>query len=193
MSTRGVRLATQTMTITAYAKHRGVSRQAVYDALNEGRIKRAPDGRIDPVEADRDWRRNTGVAHGRVENTSSTAPDEPASPTPGGGGLMEIAEAERVRRHYAAERERIAYEAEAGKLIPLDDTLRMWATVLSAVRTRILSVPTTVGFAARVMACQSEADVRSVIEEALHAALSALSDDYRGADAADPDDDEGGD
>jgi 5-methylcytosine-specific restriction endonuclease McrA len=47
------------MTPRAYAKHRGVSHAAVYMAVREGRISTAPDGRIDPVAADRDWARST--------------------------------------------------------------------------------------------------------------------------------------
>jgi hypothetical protein len=54
MQTRPKRL-----TIAQYAKHRRVSRAAVYKALNERRITREPDGTIDPVKADRMWQANT--------------------------------------------------------------------------------------------------------------------------------------
>src|SRR5437667_9695972 len=47
------------MTVAAYARHRKVSRRAVYDALHAGRIARCPDGTIDAKVADRAWTVNT--------------------------------------------------------------------------------------------------------------------------------------
>jgi hypothetical protein len=47
------------MTVAQYARHRGVSRQAVYKALGEGRIVRELDDTIDPDRADRLWAQNT--------------------------------------------------------------------------------------------------------------------------------------
>ena len=47
------------MTVAEYARHRGCSRRAVYDAIRAGRIARLPGGRIDPVAADRAWKVNT--------------------------------------------------------------------------------------------------------------------------------------
>lgn len=47
------------MSISAYARHRGCSRQAVHLALRTGRIRRTPDGKIDVAEADRMWQANT--------------------------------------------------------------------------------------------------------------------------------------
>lgn len=50
------------MNISQYAEHRRCSRQAVYKAMDEGRITREPDGSIDPVKADRQWADNTSPA-----------------------------------------------------------------------------------------------------------------------------------
>jgi hypothetical protein len=50
------------MNIAAYARHRGCSRQAVYKALETGRITRGPDGSIDPAKADAQWLANTSPA-----------------------------------------------------------------------------------------------------------------------------------
>ncbi len=47
------------LSISAYARHRGVSRQAVHLAIRTGRIRRCADGKIDPVVADREWLANT--------------------------------------------------------------------------------------------------------------------------------------
>ena len=50
------------MSVAQYAKHRHVSRAAVYRALAECRIIREPDGSIDPDRADRMWLANTNPA-----------------------------------------------------------------------------------------------------------------------------------
>ena len=53
------------MSVSAYAKHRGVSRQAVYKAIKAGRIAQNDDGSIDAGKADRDWSTNSDPAKKR--------------------------------------------------------------------------------------------------------------------------------
>lgn len=50
------------MNVSEYAKHRGCSRQAVYKALETGRITRERDGSIDVAKADAAWLANTSPA-----------------------------------------------------------------------------------------------------------------------------------
>lgn len=47
------------LSIRAYARHRGVSHVAVKKAIDAGRISQEPDGKIDPEKADREWAQNT--------------------------------------------------------------------------------------------------------------------------------------
>jgi hypothetical protein len=42
-----------------YARHRGVDHKAVAAAIRTGRISTLPDGKIDPISADREWEANT--------------------------------------------------------------------------------------------------------------------------------------
>src|SRR2546422_3107051 len=53
------------MPVAAYARHRKVSRRAVYDALAAGRITRLAAGTIDAAAADRAWTANTSHVGGR--------------------------------------------------------------------------------------------------------------------------------
>jgi hypothetical protein len=48
------------ISLRAYARHRGCTIRAVQKAIESGRISTI-DGRIDPVAADADWRRNTRI------------------------------------------------------------------------------------------------------------------------------------
>lgn len=47
------------VSISEYARHRGVSHVAVLKAIKEGRITPEPDGTIDPQKADAEWEANT--------------------------------------------------------------------------------------------------------------------------------------
>ena len=48
-----------TLSIRAYAKHRGVTEAAVRRAIEYNRITVSPDGQIDPEIADKQWDENT--------------------------------------------------------------------------------------------------------------------------------------
>ncbi len=61
------------MSVAQYAKHRHVSRAAVYRALAECRIIREPDGSIDPDRADRMWSENTNPASRWVAGDADVA------------------------------------------------------------------------------------------------------------------------
>ncbi|MDE2563357.1 MAG: hypothetical protein KGL48_14030 [Sphingomonadales bacterium] len=63
----------ENMTVSAYARHRGVSRRAVYKAL-EWRIAKArmSDGRIATAQADRLWEANTHPGVGGKQRGKST-------------------------------------------------------------------------------------------------------------------------
>lgn len=61
------------VSVAAYARHRGVSRQAVYKALDGKRITRGADGKIDVDQADLEWDRNTAG----TPNHEAAAPAPP--------------------------------------------------------------------------------------------------------------------
>lgn len=52
------------LTAQQFAEAKGVSRQAVHDALRGGRIHRLPNGKIDLAEALHDWEQNTHPGKG---------------------------------------------------------------------------------------------------------------------------------
>jgi hypothetical protein len=62
----------------AYARHRGVTENAVRAAIAAGRIALEPDGTIDPVKADKDWAAKTDPAkqrgvHAAIEPKATVA------------------------------------------------------------------------------------------------------------------------
>lgn len=52
------------MTIQQFAEAKGVSRQAVFDALKRGRIQRLSNGKLDYEAALNDWTENTSLSKG---------------------------------------------------------------------------------------------------------------------------------
>lgn len=63
------------LSIRAYARHRGVTHQAVRKAIAAGRIVVGPDGSIDPEQADRDWAASTAP---RMATGTAGPPSPPA-------------------------------------------------------------------------------------------------------------------
>ena len=70
---------TERMSVAGYARHRGVSRQAVYRALAVGRITRDRDGRIDVQATDAQWEETTDPLRGGRRPAASTGPQAPAA------------------------------------------------------------------------------------------------------------------
>jgi hypothetical protein len=60
----------------AYAKHRGITENAVRKAIASGRIEIEPDGTIDPVKADVAWAKRTDPAQQRTRTTKRSPKSE---------------------------------------------------------------------------------------------------------------------
>jgi hypothetical protein len=117
--------------IRGYARHRGVSHPAVLKAIDSGRIRLRKDGRIDAEQADRAWALNTNLTKPR--NAVTGNPKTPLDRSRGGGAggpgavgpeeeriVSGWAAARSLREAFAAKREKLAYEREAGLLVPLE-------------------------------------------------------------------------
>lgn len=110
------------LSMRGYAAHRralrlpGVTASAVKKAIDTGRISTLPDGSINPVQADREWARNTSPAKQRAPGGGPVAQpdagDAPATKADNG-----YSSARTVREVYAAKKARLAYEKEAGTLV----------------------------------------------------------------------------
>ena len=78
------------VSLRGYSRHRGVSLKAIQKAIESGRIRTLPDGKIETEEADRDWARNTGPRAGAKppeQPRASPITQSFESPRPDGGGL----------------------------------------------------------------------------------------------------------
>ena len=178
------------MGIREYAAHRGVSHVAVLKALKSGRIQKNADGKIDSVEADAAWERNTNPAQQR--KPAQLAAQDPVTPNPqvppirrpaqqpadsGVGpsitGIPNYQMSRAVRETYNAKLVRLDYEERASKLLNAEEVAREAVEVARRVRTRMFGIP---GQMAEALA--SETDSRAIerfLTKELRTALEELS------------------
>ena len=125
-----------------YARRRGISNVAVHRAVASGRISTV-DGRIDPVQADREWRENTDQSKPRNRITGQpqhrrvpSAPSEPmvlGDDGPSGGGILQIVHfAQKAHivdlqfRHFGGQ-ETVVFWLQ--RVVPCHHKRKMWQLV----------------------------------------------------------------
>lgn len=154
------------MNLSEYARHRGVTHQAVMRALKEGRITKEADGSIDPDKADEQWEANTDFSRNpdkarrtvKGEATASSGPDYNVSRA--------------VREAYTARLAKLEYEEKTGTLVKADEVKLRWFNTLRIVRDRILQTPDRLAatFAAETDAVkikiEMDAELRRILDDA---------------------------
>jgi len=154
------------VSLRKYATHRLVSLTAVQKAIQQGRIKTAPDGKIDLEQADRDWERNTSPVN---------APKR--APRAGGGaaGGPTYAQSRAVREVYLARLAKIEFEERVGKLVSRDEITVAAFTKARTVRDNLLNIPDRV---AAVLAAETDpVRMHQILSDEIRKALIELSGD----------------
>jgi len=155
------------LTARKYADHRGVSHTAVQKAIQQGRIKAAPDGKIDVEQADRDWDRNTSPVNAPRATKPETATGGPT-----------YAQSRAVRELYLARLAKIEFEERSSKLVSRDDVTVAAFTKARTVRDSLLNIPDRV---AALLAAETEpAKAHNILSEEIRKALIELSGDNSG-------------
>lgn len=132
----------------AYAKHRGVSLQAVLRAIREGRLTTSAvqreSGRwdIDVDHADREWLANTdsgqgAPAHAKHRSQADTRPEITAEPAE----QITYAEARAQHERFKARLAQLELETRESKLVAADDVKRESYKVARQVRDALLNIP----------------------------------------------------
>lgn len=186
------------MTVRAYARHRGITHPAVLRAIEDGRIRKRPDGKIDSAEADRLWELRTdptkplnSVTGNPHHRRAKGGPPMPmgARGSAGGGNdgandrlLSSYAAARAIRESYQAKREKLAYERDVGKLVDADEVRAATFKAARSARDRMLGIPARL---APVLAAVSDpAEVQRLLEEAITQACAELVAGRPGAQKA---------
>jgi hypothetical protein len=167
------------LSITAYARHRGVSHVAVLKAIKAGRIEKEADGTIDPAKADAAWARNTNQAQQR----KATKPSEPLrneveAEAPVGPPIVNsgpsFAQSRAIKEAYNARLAKLSYEEKSGALVRTDNVKVAWFNTLRVLRDRTLNLPDRL---APILAAETDPKaVREMLEEELRLILNDAAD-----------------
>lgn len=175
-----------------YARRRGVSNVAVFKAVKSGRIKLV-GGKIDPLTADRDWKKNTDARQQRgaqadpglvVVMPPETRTETRADPglDPGVDGVEvgpdgvkagpTLADYRRMYEQYRAQKERLEFEVKTGRLVDAEEVRRTAFVAARRVRDMLLSVPDRI---APIAAGQDQFEVHRIMSEELRNVCNDLA------------------
>ncbi|WP_424894873.1 hypothetical protein [Tepidimonas sp. HKU79] len=177
------------MSLRAYARHRGVALSAVQKAIASGRIHPEPDGSIDPAKADAQWDRHTRTAQPTTPRVTTARPppvaqhaSQPAAPPPQPQASddargVDYHKARAVRETYSARLAKLEFEERTGKLINADEVKVKYFNLARLLRDRIQQIPRKVApqIVAAVVAQPDQRVVEDLLMEAIREALEELS------------------
>jgi hypothetical protein len=158
-----------------YARHRGVSPQAVNKMVKAGRIPLEPGGKIDPAAAD--------FKLGDVRESA------PATAASGSAGLT------RARTDTETYRARIAqldYEQRVGRVVAVDDVVRSMERCAEAIVRDLEQLPSRADDLAGAFARNGTAGLRAALKDLAREIRGTLSASMRliASDAEESDQDE---
>jgi hypothetical protein len=132
------------LSITEYARHRGVSHVAVLKAIKAGRITKGTDGTIDPALADASWQQKTHPVPRQPAPQSQSYASAPEhvveSPSANSGGPS-YAQSRAIKEAYHARLAKLAYEEKSATLVRADKVKVSWFNALRVLRDRVLNLP----------------------------------------------------
>lgn len=166
------------LSMRAYAKHRGVSVEAVSKAVKRGRISTidGPKGerKIDPAVADREWEENSDQSKSREEPVDSPQPTSKK-------GIPSYQESRAIREAYQARLAKIEYEERSGRLVDGSKVNQDAFKAARSVRNSLLSLPDRIS--AELAAERDQFKVRKRLDEEIRQSLQMLADYVRGLDS----------
>lgn len=124
----------KSMSYRAYARHRGVSPEAVSKAVETGRITVNANGKIDPKKADREWEANTDPSRNAPRNDAEAS-------TASGHGLPPYAQSRAIREAYEARLSKLEYEVKTGKLVNADEVRVAAFNIGRMTRDKLIGLP----------------------------------------------------
>lgn len=159
-----------------------MSHVAVSKAASKGRITLV-GGKVDPITADRDWKRNTDPAQqrngGSETGNGGSKPRQsgddagPATPpAPAGAGANYIV-ARGMRETFMARLAGLEYDVKRGQLIKADEVRVSWFNKTRKARDMILGVPDRI--APMLAGETNEFEVHRILSEELRRVCNELA------------------
>lgn len=167
-------------TISEYAKYRGVSRTAVYKAINSGKIIKGTykhtDGtpRIVKAVADAEWSSNYNPAYDRVTQSGGTPVPIRDKVNTSEKGEATLAAAKKAKAVYDAKLAELEYKKKAGILVEKDQVYKSLFAFGQELRNNLLNIPDRIMPDIRAAVTDSEA--HSLLYEAIAKELEKLAE-----------------
>jgi len=168
-----------------YGRRRGVSHVSVQRAVKSGRISTV-DGKIDPAQADREWRENTDPSKPRNRITGrpkhARVPGEPSEPMDFGGARQPhggngtatgYAKARAARELYQAQLVKLELDRQLGTLVRADEVKVAAFNSARKARDQLIALPNRV--AAIIAATDDTEEVRRILDEEIEKICLDLS------------------
>ena len=154
------------LTGNEYAQHRGVHPQAVAKALKTGRITRNSKGKIDPVQADADWLKNTEP---QIINMAAGRPSKKIA-----RDVESYGKSRALREQYNAALAKLEFEKQSGELIRADQVRNEAFMAARTTRNMLQAIPARVS---AILAGETdEKKIYRMLEEAIDDACRSLAD-----------------
>ncbi|MBO4480889.1 MAG: elements of external origin [Alphaproteobacteria bacterium] len=157
------------LSIRAYAKHRGVSDAAVRRAIDDKRITLLPDGQIDPEIADKEWDENTDKRF---------QPKPAASPVPEPSTGISLQKSRANKELFEALLKKLEYEEKSGKLVDRAKVEMEAFAAARVARDRLLLIPDRV--APIIIGETDMFEIKRVLREEIIRSLQNLTDFLHG-------------
>jgi len=170
ISSDGVRLSGP-VSVSAFARGLGVTRQAVYAAIRSGRITQREDGRIDFEQGVRDWHQNRRGPPPR--GAAMTSPTDVLLET---SSDLSVSRLQQVELALKVEERKVRLEAAKGKLIDRAKARLLVRKLAQEERDAILNWPARV---ASVLASELGVDahrLQLLLDKHLRAHLAARAE-----------------
>lgn len=136
------------ITLTAFAKMRGVSVEAVSKAVRVGRLSKsvrwskAGQPRLMADIATQEWETNTDASQQRVRAVPPPKVSEPEIEQPTGGhSANTFQQARTLREAYMARLAKLEYEEKSGRLVAADSVKNEAFRMARIVRDNLLNIP----------------------------------------------------
>ncbi len=158
-----------------YAKRRGVSREAVRKAIQDGRITLI-DGKIDPAVADIQWEQNTNPAQRRSNPQLFSNAGVPAGidpDVPPEASVYNLATARAKREHFDAQMAEMRALRESGELVSASAVAASLTTATAQLRTALEMLPDKL--AARIAAETDSGVVYDMLASEIAIVLNAAT------------------
>ena len=167
------------MSITAYAKYREVTRQAVVKHIKSGRLTVESDGRLDRRKCNDAWPQVDRIAQQDALRKRKAPPDPPPDADPDEDDEERdgptLHEAKRLKAIADAEISRMKADEMAGELIPAADVARRLVALHTGTLTRGMALP---GVACHEVAAVTDpAEVRVILERHQRAVFNDIADE----------------